>query len=145
MRRDELLTKLLTKKLAVDQLGFAIGSGIRVLVWDHRIGALNKPGYRTAMTINLKPETEQLVREELQNGHFRSVDEMIVEGVQARREGKPLSRELRRKTPAKRWRTFASCARETGCLPVSPSGTSLTKAGLDSVRPRQLCHHALVL
>lgn len=100
MRRDELLTKLLTKKLAVDQLGFAIGSGIRVLVWDHRIDALNKPGYRTAMTINLKPETEQLVREELQNGHFRSVDEMIVEGVQARREGKPLSRELRRKTPA---------------------------------------------
>jgi len=27
------------------------------------------------MTINLKPETERLVREELQNGHFRSVDE----------------------------------------------------------------------
>ena len=52
------------------------------------------------MTINLKPETERLVREELQNGHFCSVDEMIVEGVQARREGKPLSREVRRKTPA---------------------------------------------
>jgi hypothetical protein len=52
------------------------------------------------MTINLKPETERLVKEELQNGHFRSVDEMIVEGVQARREGKPLSSELRRKTPA---------------------------------------------
>ena len=52
------------------------------------------------MTINLKPETELLVNEELQNGHFHSVDEMIVEGVQARREGKPLSREVRRKTPA---------------------------------------------
>ena len=52
------------------------------------------------MTINLKPETERLVQEELQNGHFRSVDEMIVEGVQARREGKPLSHEVRRKTPA---------------------------------------------
>jgi len=52
------------------------------------------------MTINLKPETERLVREELQNGHFCSVDEMIVEGVQARREGKLLSREVRRKTPA---------------------------------------------
>ena len=37
------------------------------------------------MTINLNPETERLVQEELQNGHFRSVDEMIVEGVQARR------------------------------------------------------------
>lgn len=53
------------------------------------------------MTINIKPETERLVQEELQNGHFRSVDEMIVEGVQARREGKPLSREMTtRKTPA---------------------------------------------
>ena len=52
------------------------------------------------MTIDLKSETERLVQEELQNGHFRPVDEMIVEGVQARREGKPLSREVRRKTRA---------------------------------------------
>ena len=52
------------------------------------------------MTINLKPETERLVQAELQNGHFRSVDEMIVQGIQARREGKPLSHEGRRKTPA---------------------------------------------
>jgi len=52
------------------------------------------------MTINLKSETEQLVQEELQNGHFHSVDEMIVEGVRARREGTPLSREVGRKTPA---------------------------------------------
>jgi len=46
------------------------------------------------------PETERLVQEELQQGHFRSVDEMIVQGVQARREGKPLSCETGRKTPA---------------------------------------------
>ncbi len=52
------------------------------------------------MTINLKPETERLVQEELQNGHFRSVDEIIFEGVQARREGKPSSRAVTRKTPA---------------------------------------------
>lgn len=52
------------------------------------------------MTINLKPDTEQLVREELQNGRFRSVDEMIVEGVQARREVKLLSPGMKRKTPA---------------------------------------------
>jgi Arc/MetJ-type ribon-helix-helix transcriptional regulator len=38
------------------------------------------------MTIRIKPETEQLVKEELQSGHFRSVDEIIVEGVQARRQ-----------------------------------------------------------
>ena len=38
------------------------------------------------MTIHIKPETERLVKEELQSGQFRSVDEIIVEGVQARRE-----------------------------------------------------------
>ena len=52
------------------------------------------------MTINIRSETERLVQEELQQGHFRSVDEMIVQGVQARREGKPLSGEVGRKTPA---------------------------------------------
>jgi hypothetical protein len=52
------------------------------------------------MTINIKPETERLVQQELQNGHFRSVDEMIVEGVQARREGKTLPAASKRKTPA---------------------------------------------
>jgi hypothetical protein len=52
------------------------------------------------MTINLKTETERLVQEELQNGHFRSVDEMIVEGIHARRAGKPLSRDATRRTRA---------------------------------------------
>ena len=38
------------------------------------------------MTIQLNPETEKLVQEELQNGHFHSVDEIIVQGIRARRE-----------------------------------------------------------
>jgi hypothetical protein len=52
------------------------------------------------MTINLKPETERVVQAELEKGHFRSVDEMILEGVHARREGTPLPRPVRPKTPA---------------------------------------------
>jgi hypothetical protein len=52
------------------------------------------------MTITLKPDTERLVQEALEKGHFRSVDEMIVQGVKARREGKPLSHEMTRKTAA---------------------------------------------
>ena len=54
----------------------------------------------TGMVINLKPETERLIEAELKSGHFRSVDEMIVEGVQARREGIPLPRAAGHKTPA---------------------------------------------
>ena len=38
------------------------------------------------MTVELKPETERLVQEELGNGHVQSVDELIVHGVQALRE-----------------------------------------------------------
>jgi len=52
------------------------------------------------VTIILKPETERLVQKELENGNFCSVDEMIVAGVLARSGGKPLFREVRRKTPA---------------------------------------------
>jgi Arc/MetJ-type ribon-helix-helix transcriptional regulator len=41
------------------------------------------------MSIEIKPETERLIQEEIQKGHFRSVDEIIIEGVQARREKQP--------------------------------------------------------
>ena len=43
------------------------------------------------MTIDIKPETKQLVQEEIRRGHFHSVDEIIVEGVNARREKHPAS------------------------------------------------------
>ena len=38
------------------------------------------------MSICLRHETEQLVQEEIRNGHFRSVDDLIVEGVNALRQ-----------------------------------------------------------
>jgi Arc/MetJ-type ribon-helix-helix transcriptional regulator len=44
------------------------------------------------MTINLKPETERLVQEEIQSGHFHSVDELIVKSVHAWREKQRQSR-----------------------------------------------------
>jgi hypothetical protein len=38
------------------------------------------------MSINLKPETEQILVEEMQSGHFQTVDELILEGLGAWRE-----------------------------------------------------------
>ena len=38
------------------------------------------------MTVELKPETDRLVQEEIRSGHFHSVDELITEGVYAWRE-----------------------------------------------------------
>jgi predicted nucleic acid-binding protein len=40
------------------------------------------------MIIKILPETEQLLREEIQSGHFQSVDDLIVTGVRAWREQK---------------------------------------------------------
>ncbi len=36
--------------------------------------------------MQLKPETERLVQEEIRSGHFDSVDELIVKGIYAWRE-----------------------------------------------------------
>ena len=41
------------------------------------------------MIIKILPETEQLLREEIQSGHFQSVDDLIVTGVRAWREQNP--------------------------------------------------------
>ena len=38
------------------------------------------------MTVELKPETERLVQEELSSGRVQTVDELIVQGVPALRE-----------------------------------------------------------
>jgi Arc/MetJ-type ribon-helix-helix transcriptional regulator len=38
------------------------------------------------MQIDIAPETERLVREEIRSGHFQSADEVIRAGVEALRE-----------------------------------------------------------
>jgi hypothetical protein len=38
------------------------------------------------MVVELKPETERLVQEEIRRGHVHSLDQLIVEGVTALRE-----------------------------------------------------------
>ena len=43
------------------------------------------------MTVELKPETERLVREEIQSGLFHSIDEVIVQAVYALREKSSLA------------------------------------------------------
>ena len=51
------------------------------------------------MAIRLKPETEELVRKEIQSGHFESVDDLITKGVEAWRteHGDPLAKKDRRR------------------------------------------------
>jgi Arc/MetJ-type ribon-helix-helix transcriptional regulator len=38
------------------------------------------------VSLELKPETERLVQEEISRGHFHNVDELIVQGLHAWRE-----------------------------------------------------------
>lgn len=39
-----------------------------------------------AMNINLTPEQEKIIKEELNSGHFRSIEEVISEALQVLRE-----------------------------------------------------------
>lgn len=60
------------------------------------------------MIIQLNPETEKLVQEELQSGHFRSIDEIIVQGIRARREKElPTRSEAQRRGAVERALDFA--------------------------------------
>jgi Arc/MetJ-type ribon-helix-helix transcriptional regulator len=53
------------------------------------------------MSIELKPETERLLEEEIRNGHFHSVDELIVAGVHAWRERHGVQRSGEQPKPSK--------------------------------------------
>jgi Arc/MetJ-type ribon-helix-helix transcriptional regulator len=45
------------------------------------------------MNVNLRPEQERIVRDELKSGHFRSVEEVIGEALQALRQKEQASPE----------------------------------------------------
>jgi len=53
------------------------------------------------MTVELKPETERLVQEELRSGHVQTVDELIVHGVQALREKSKVAQAAAKVRPRK--------------------------------------------
>ena len=54
------------------------------------------------MTVELKPETERLVQEEIRLGRFHSVDEIIVQGVYALREKSNAEQDTAPSRPRKR-------------------------------------------
>jgi len=45
-----------------------------------------KPKESIAMKVSLTPEQEAIVKDELKSGHFRTVEEVIAEALQALRE-----------------------------------------------------------
>ena len=49
------------------------------------MGALGHMEFR-AMNINLTPEQEKIVKDKLKSGHFRTVEEVVSEALQALRE-----------------------------------------------------------
>jgi len=56
------------------------------------------------VTLEIRPETEQLVQEEISRGHFHNVDELIVEAVHAWREKHQVEKPARR--PKKNFAQF---------------------------------------
>ena len=45
--------------------------------WDHGVDALRKWAYVTGMTIQLKPDQERIINEQLATGRYRSVEEVL--------------------------------------------------------------------
>jgi putative addiction module CopG family antidote len=48
----------------------------------------------TAMKIHLTPEQEKIVKDKLESGHFRTVEEVIAEALQALREKEQTSHSI---------------------------------------------------
>jgi Arc/MetJ-type ribon-helix-helix transcriptional regulator len=63
------------------------------------------------MAVELKAETEQLVQQEIESGHFRDIDELIVEGVRAlRQQSKALPAIAKPRTPRQNLADFLSAS-----------------------------------
>ena len=82
------------------------------------------------MVIDIKPETEQLLKHELSIGHFRSVDEIIVRGIHSRRLGRPIASEPPVRTAAEAVAHIRS-ARIGNQLPAGTSVRDLIDEGRD--------------
>jgi Arc/MetJ-type ribon-helix-helix transcriptional regulator len=60
------------------------------------------------MVIQLNPETERLVQEEMQSGRFHSIDEIILQGIRTRHEKEqPQPSEAQRRQAVERALDFA--------------------------------------
>ena len=93
------------------------------------------------MTIEITPETERLVREELRQGHFQSIDDLIVYSVQAWRE-RHLSAEQAKARPQpptasvngrEKARQFVVWAKNHPCTPPL-SDEAISRASLNPDR-----------
>lgn len=85
------------------------------------------------MQIIIAPETERIVREELSSGHFQTIDNLILSGVQAWRERNLPHEPAAFSTGAEKARRFAEWARNH---PETPplSDDSVSRAGLNPDR-----------
>jgi Arc/MetJ-type ribon-helix-helix transcriptional regulator len=79
------------------------------------------------MTVELKPETERLVREEIQSGHFQSIDDLLTRAIQVMREKDPPA-------PRRLRKNFAQFLMES---PLRGSGLNLERQK-DYPRPIEL-------
>ena len=50
-------------------------------LWDDGVDRSNELGYGVAMTIELKPEQERILREALREGRFQSVEQALDEAL----------------------------------------------------------------
>jgi Arc/MetJ-type ribon-helix-helix transcriptional regulator len=85
------------------------------------------------MKIDIAPETERIVREELSSGHFKSVDELILSSVQAWRERNLTPPHRARAAGIDKAREFVAWAkRHPATLPLSDEAISRASLNPDA-------------
>jgi putative addiction module CopG family antidote len=66
-----------TEVLRADLEWVAVAATLAVAIAPHQLGE----EYNAAMNIRLKPETEELIKKDIQNGPYQSVDEYVEHAV----------------------------------------------------------------
>jgi len=85
------------------------------------------------MTIEINPETESVVREELRSGRFRSIDELIMVSVQAWKERNRSQEQASRVNGKEKAREFVKWAESHAYTPPL-SDEAISRASLNPDR-----------
>jgi Arc/MetJ-type ribon-helix-helix transcriptional regulator len=84
------------------------------------------------MNMDIAPETERIVREELSSGHFNSLDELILASLQAWRERNPTTPDRGRVAGIDRARAFVAWVKShPAAPPLSDDAVSHTSLNPD--------------
>jgi putative addiction module CopG family antidote len=107
------------------------------LICHHEVDGHGNMAHRTLMTIHLKPELEEMIKQDVQRGPYQSVDEFVQRAVEMLHEEEALLAGDRQLINEKIERAFAQFERGEGLSPEESRARlqEAKKAWLKQQRP----------